>query len=139
MKTVDKFIHAVNKALSFVDIFGDNLGGTKLPDSVFLFKEYNKLAIKNQFGATKTFDFNKQNSRQIFEEIHTCLESFKSNYPGYVFVHQGMHGNKVITTFSSQIALDGSLSKRERMAIVTREGNKISVRFEIREIFTEIL
>lgn len=139
MKTMKKFVNAVNKAINFVDIFGNNLGGATLIGCVELTTEQNKLVIKNRFGAVKSYEFVEENSRQIYEEIAEAIKEFKPNYPGYVSIHQGKHGDKVITTLSSQIYLNDRDSTISRVAVIAQKGKKVTCRFEIKETFVEVL
>ncbi len=135
MRTAEKWAKALNTAVNFIDVFGDNFGEGKLTDIVNITTEGTKLVVSNKYGTTKEFSFGNSSTRQIYEEIASNLESFKTRYPGHVFLHQGTHSGKVITSFSSKILLDETRSTREHQAIVVLKGKSVTVRFEITETF----
>lgn len=139
MKTAEKWAIAVTKAIAFVDMFGDNFGSTKLSDIVKISCEDNKLVVTNVYGTQKSFVFGNAHTRQIYEEIASNLEGFKTNYNGNVFAHQGAHAGKIITTISTKLILDANLATRERVATIILKGKEVSVRYEITETFSDFL
>jgi len=139
MKTAERWAIAVTKAIAFVDMFGDNFGSTKLSEIVKICCEDNKIVVANVYGTQKSFVFGNAHTRQIYEEIASNLEGFKTNYKGSVFAHQGAHAGKIITTFSSKLLLEGNLTTRERVAVVILKGKEVSIRYEITETFSEYL
>jgi hypothetical protein len=135
MRTVERWAKALTSAIAFVDIFGENLGDGKLTELISIYSEGTKLIVSNKFGTTKSFTFGNAHTRQIYEEIASNLEGFDTRYPGQVFVHQGTHSGKVITTLSSKLLLTGGKSTRERQAVVILKGKSVEVRYEITETF----
>ena len=74
-----------------------------------------------------------------FDELANCLEGFRPLYPGYVRVHSGKLGNKVVVTLMTKIFLDGARSARTKTATISISGKDIEVLFEVSETFTEII
>lgn len=136
MKTVEKWALALNKAISFVDQFGENYGETKFSDLVKIETEGNRIIITNKYGTTKSFVFGNVHTRQIYDEIASNLEGFKTPYRVFVNTHQGSHAGKVITTLTTKLLLSNG-SSREHVAVVTLKNREVSVRYEIAETFTE--
>jgi len=135
MKTCQKFADAVNKAIAFIDIFGDNLQEKKLTDCVSVTAKGNKIVVSNSFGTSKEFDFNQL--ANIYDEINAGLSAFTTGYTGYISLHDGYHGDKSIGNFQSKLALNGTLNYRVREATVYLKGRKVWLKLEITEIFTE--
>jgi hypothetical protein len=134
---VKNFIKSVNRALSFVDIFGDNLGGNKLNELISFSHDKTSISISNAYGTVKTF--NKEELNAICDEIANCLESFKPLYPGFVRVHSAKQGNKYLITLMSKIFLSGSRSFRSKTATISISGKDIEILFELTETHTEII
>jgi hypothetical protein len=131
------FIKSVSHSLNFIDVFGDNLGGSVLKNHVSLSGDKNTVTITNAFGTVKTFEKGQINA--ICDELANCLEGFRPLYPGYVRVHSGKLGNKVVVTLMTKIFLDGARSARTKTATISISGKDIEVLFEVSETFTEII
>ena len=137
MKTKN-FISAINSSVIFIDVFGDNLGGDKLTDIVKISSTEKKvITVVNKFGTVK--NFSKEELGPVCDEISNCLESFKSNYPGYVRAQWSLNGNKRTLTLSSTIFLNGTKSVRRKEACISIVGREISVEYQISESFTELI
>jgi hypothetical protein len=136
MNTVEKWALALNRAISFVDQFGENYGETKFKEMIKIETEGNRIIITNKYGTIKSFVFGNSHTRQIYDEIASNLEGFKTPYRVYVNTHQGFHAGKVITTLTTKLLLSNG-SSREHVAVVTLKNREVSVRYEIAETFTE--
>ncbi len=138
MKNVEKYVVALNKAISFIDMFGENFGEPRLSDCIQIATDGKKITITNRFGTTKTFTFGGAHMGQILDEVAANIESFKTNYRGFAMVHNGAHSGKIISTFTSKIILDdGIRASRQRVAVLTLKGREVYNRYEITETFGE--
>jgi len=134
----EKFVLSIQRALSFVDLFGDNFGNGTLKEALTV--RYNKVgfvSIINNFGTKK--EFNWEDFSAIGDEIANCLESFQTKYPGSIWVHHTIHGGKKLLTFNSKIFLNGTKSYRTKTATIKVAGEEVELQFEIIETFTDTL
>ena len=129
-------VKAIQGAIVWIDIFGENLGQSKLSNSFSISCTKETVIIKTQ---TETKEFSIEDLGEIFFEIQLKLRNFLPLYQGYVDSNPlvRVSSEKYLAAFSSTLFMDGSNSIRSRMVEMTISKKGISSRYTEKEVFTE--
>ena len=129
-------VRAIQAAIVWIDIFGENLGQSKLSNSFSISCTKETIILKTE---TETKEFSIEDLGEIFLEVQLKVHNFLPLYQGWASLNPlvRLSDEKYLATFNSTLFMDGSNSIRTRMVEMTISKKGITSRYTEKEVFTE--